>query len=133
MVGSWRGLDRGSPVARAGGNARLSTYLDDAVDSILRRETSRSIQPTDYDTCWVARLVDPDGTLAYPDLLRELLERQHPDGSWGGRIPYVHDRLLTTLAIVLGFWLLVYGVMEVVLAFRLRSIGQATTRVAPAT
>jgi halimadienyl-diphosphate synthase len=101
MVGSWRGLDRGRPVARAGGNARLSTYLDDAVDSILRRETSRSIQPTDYDTCWVARLVDPDGTLAYPDLLRELLERQHPDGSWGGRIPYVHDRFLTTLAIVL--------------------------------
>jgi len=101
MVGSWRGLNRGRPVARAGGNARLSFYLDDAVDSILRRETSRSIQPTDYDTCWVARLVDPGGTLAYPDLLRELLERQHPDGSWGGTIPYVHDRLLTTLAIVL--------------------------------
>ncbi len=33
-------------------------------------ETSRPIQPTDYDTCWVARLINPDGTLAYPELLR---------------------------------------------------------------
>jgi uncharacterized membrane protein HdeD (DUF308 family) len=34
---------------------------------------------------------------------------------------------------VLGFWLLVYGIMEIVLAFRLRSVGQEATRVAPAT
>ena len=40
---------------------------------------------------------------------------------------------LATLAIVLGFWLLVYGIMEIVLAFRLRSVGQEDTRVAPAT
>jgi uncharacterized membrane protein HdeD (DUF308 family) len=40
---------------------------------------------------------------------------------------------LATLAIVLGFWLLVYGIMEIVLAFRLRSAGQAATRVATAT
>jgi uncharacterized membrane protein HdeD (DUF308 family) len=40
---------------------------------------------------------------------------------------------LATLAIVLGFWLLVYGIMEIVLAFRLRSVGQEATRVAPAT
>jgi len=40
---------------------------------------------------------------------------------------------LATLAIVLGFWLLVYGIMEIVLAFRLRSVGQAATRVANAT
>jgi uncharacterized membrane protein HdeD (DUF308 family) len=40
---------------------------------------------------------------------------------------------LTTLAVVLGFWLLVFGIMEIVLAFRLRSLGQVATRVAPAT
>ena len=40
---------------------------------------------------------------------------------------------LTTLAVVLGFWLLVLGIMEVVLAFRLRSLGQVATRVATAT
>jgi halimadienyl-diphosphate synthase len=82
-------------------DARLSAYLDYAVQSTLRMEAVRPIQPTDYDTCWVAQLTNPDGTLAYPDLLRQLLERQRPDGSWGARIPYAHDRLLTTLAIVL--------------------------------
>jgi uncharacterized membrane protein HdeD (DUF308 family) len=40
---------------------------------------------------------------------------------------------LATLAIVLGFWLLVFGVMEIVLAFRLRSLGHAAARIAPAT
>jgi uncharacterized membrane protein HdeD (DUF308 family) len=40
---------------------------------------------------------------------------------------------LATLAIVLGFWLVLLGVMEVVLAFRVRSVGQAATRIAPAT
>ena len=40
---------------------------------------------------------------------------------------------LTTLAVVLGFWLLLFGIMEVVLAFRLRAAGQAAARIAPAT
>ena len=39
---------------------------------------------------------------------------------------------VATLAVVLGVWLLVYGVTEIMLAFRLRSLGQAATRVAPA-
>ena len=84
-----------------GDHTRLSAYLDYAVRSVLRVEAARPIQPTDYDTCWVARLANPDGTLAYPDLRWRLLERQRPDGSWGGTIPYAHDRLVTTLAIVL--------------------------------
>ena len=68
-------------------DTRLSAYLDYAVRSVLRVEAARPIQPTDYDTCWVARLTNPDGTLAYPDLLWRLLKRQRPDGSWGGTIP----------------------------------------------
>jgi uncharacterized membrane protein HdeD (DUF308 family) len=40
---------------------------------------------------------------------------------------------LLTLALVLGFWLLLYGIMEIVAAFRLRQVGQAATRVATAT
>jgi uncharacterized membrane protein HdeD (DUF308 family) len=40
---------------------------------------------------------------------------------------------LLTLALVLGFWLLVYGIMEIVAAFRLRQAGQAATRIATAT
>ena len=35
---------------------------------------------------------------------------------------------LVTLALILGIWLLVFGVMEVVAAFRLRSVGQAVER-----
>ena len=89
------------PAMEPENDTRLSAYLDYAVRSILRMEAARPIQPTDYDTCWVAGLTNPDGTLAYPDLLWQLLERQRPDGSWGGRIPYAHDRLLTTLAVVL--------------------------------
>jgi len=83
------------------GSAHLSAYLDYGVEDILKVEALQPIQPTDYDTCWVAWLTEPDGGVAYPELLERLLERQHPDGSWGGTIPYAHDRILTTLAIVL--------------------------------
>ncbi|MGF1471949.1 MAG: prenyltransferase/squalene oxidase repeat-containing protein [Rubrobacteraceae bacterium] len=67
----------------------------------MRVDDPQPIQPTDYDTSWAARLTDPEGTLAYPRLVGYLMSRQHPDGSWGGRLPYVHDRLLTTLAVLL--------------------------------
>jgi uncharacterized membrane protein HdeD (DUF308 family) len=40
---------------------------------------------------------------------------------------------LRTLAVVLGAWLLAFGVMEVVLAFRLHSVGQRAARIATAT
>jgi uncharacterized membrane protein HdeD (DUF308 family) len=43
------------------------------------------------------------------------------------------DISLVTLAVVLGIWLLVLGLREVVLAFQLRSFGQAVDRMpAPA-
>ncbi len=71
---------------------RLSAYLDLAVEKLLRSKLSYLTQPTDYDTSWAARLQNEDGSLAYPDLLQGLVERQHPDGSWGGRISYGYDR-----------------------------------------
>jgi uncharacterized membrane protein HdeD (DUF308 family) len=40
---------------------------------------------------------------------------------------------LATLVVVLGVWLPVLGAMEIVLAFRLRSVGHAAARIAPAT
>jgi uncharacterized membrane protein HdeD (DUF308 family) len=40
---------------------------------------------------------------------------------------------LVTLAVVLGVWLLVFGAMEVTLAFRLRSAGNLAAHIAPAT
>lgn len=80
---------------------RLSDYLDFMVGELLRRDGSQPVQPTHYDTCWAAGLNNEDGTLAYPELLNWLMGRQHSDGSWGSQVPYVHDRLLTTLAVVL--------------------------------
>jgi halimadienyl-diphosphate synthase len=80
---------------------RLSAYLNFAAEELLRSELSYLTQVTDYDTSWAARLTNGDGSLAYPDLLEELASRQHPDGCWGGRVPYGYDRLLTTLSVVL--------------------------------
>ena len=40
---------------------------------------------------------------------------------------------LATLCVPLAFWLLVYGITEIVLAFQLRSVGRAATRIAAAT
>ncbi len=72
-----------------------------AVDGLLRSDLSHLTRSSVYDTSWAARLTDEDGGLAYPHLLENLMERQHPDGSWGGQIPHIHDRLLSTLTIVL--------------------------------
>lgn len=69
------------------------------IEALLSQGLSHPLQPTAYDTSWAARLSDGGG-LAYPHLLDWLMERQHPDGSWGGQVPYAHDRLLTTLSIV---------------------------------
>jgi uncharacterized membrane protein HdeD (DUF308 family) len=40
---------------------------------------------------------------------------------------------LVTLAVVLGIWLIVYGAMEIVSAFQLRSVGHSAARLAAAT
>jgi halimadienyl-diphosphate synthase len=80
---------------------RFAAHVNGAVDELLKADLSRFDQATVYDTCWAARLTNEDGNLAYPHLLPELLDKQHPDGSWGSRTPYVHDRVLSTLAILL--------------------------------
>lgn len=79
----------------------LSSYLSFTLEETLWAEDPVPIQPTDYDTSWVTRLTNADGSPAHPGLLDSLLDRQREDGSWGGQIPYVHDRLLTTLSVVL--------------------------------
>lgn len=78
---------------------------DDPRETIVRLldlGLSRPLQATDYDTSWALRLGDEDGSPAYPRLARWLLGRQHEDGSWGGRVWHAHDRLLTTLAVVIS-------------------------------
>jgi hypothetical protein len=79
----------------------LATYLEADTNKVLRADLSHLSRASDYDTSWAARLNNEDGRLAYPHLIQFLTKRQNPDGSWGGRMPYAHDRLLSTLAVVL--------------------------------
>lgn len=94
------GIDRGrGRIGEAGSGGGPGGTARAEIEALLRRGLSHPLQPTDYDTSWAARLTDGDA-LAYPHLLDWLMDRQHPDGSWGGQVPYAHDRLLTTLSIV---------------------------------
>lgn len=79
---------------------RLSSYIHFAVDQLLQADSPRLMEPVPYDTVWAARLTNADGSVAYPATLDWLVAQQQADGSWGSQIPYVHDRLLTTLAVV---------------------------------
>lgn len=83
---------------------RLSSYLDVAISELLRLDAPDApppVQSTDYDTSWAARLTGPDERPSHPELLEYLAEKQRPDGSWGTEIPHAHDRLLSTLSVIL--------------------------------
>jgi halimadienyl-diphosphate synthase len=56
-----------------------------------------------YDIAWLARLPADDGYGGrWPGLINWLLEHQRQDGSWGGGIPYYHDRILCTLMAIIA-------------------------------
>ena len=56
-----------------------------------------------YDTAWLARVRTAAGRrLAFPDAWTWLAAHQHPDGSWGGEVPFLPDRLAATLAAVVA-------------------------------
>ncbi len=73
------------------------TYLDEA--RTLVKALHQHMSPSPYDIAWMARVPgDAPGQARWPDLLEWLIEHQHPDGSWGSRITYFHDRIICTLA-----------------------------------
>ncbi len=61
---------------------------------------TRAIASTAYDTAWVASVSSHDApdVPRYPLAHTWIAERQHPDGSWGSDIPYVPDRVVSTLS-----------------------------------
>lgn len=79
----------------------LASYLEFVVGELLKLEARQPILPTPYESSWIVRLTDSGGETLYPEILEELAASQHPDGSWGSKTPYYHDRVLTTLAMVL--------------------------------
>lgn len=76
----------------------LKSQALDLVGSISGRTNTSA-----YDTAWMARIPSETGKGArWPDLLEWLLEHQRPDGSWGGTIPYYHDRIICSLAAIIA-------------------------------
>jgi uncharacterized membrane protein HdeD (DUF308 family) len=78
------------------------------------------------------------------ELFTALSHRAMPSRGWmifmgllsivAGVVALVYPGIsLLALAIVLGVWLLVFGIMEIFLAFRARSVGRAASRIAAAT
>ncbi|MGD2040381.1 MAG: hypothetical protein PVH11_06115, partial [Anaerolineae bacterium] len=65
----------------------------------LVQNLSCRIGPSPYDIAWLARVsVNGASEPRWPSLIDWLVAHQWPDGSWGGEIPYYHDRILCTLA-----------------------------------
>lgn len=79
----------------------LASYLELAVGQLLGLEVRQPILPTVYETSWAVNLTSPEGETLYPTILEDLATSQHPDGSWGSKTVYYHDRVLSTLAMVL--------------------------------
>lgn len=73
------------------------SYKQEAQELI--QNLSQRMGPSPYDIAWLGRLKDRqrDESL-WPEMITWLLENQRPDGSWGGEIPYYHDRIICTLA-----------------------------------
>ena len=69
----------------------------------LLRNLAGRLNASPYDIAWMAR-VPAQGRFGahWPQLIDWLLEHQWPDGSWGGEIPYHHDRALCTLAALIA-------------------------------
>lgn len=85
------------PVSRAATLVQLASRL-------LSSLQDGSMSETAYDTAWIARVPDPNNRTqrAFPSAIEWLLRHQHADGSWGGQLEIVHDRVVSTLAAVLA-------------------------------
>jgi halimadienyl-diphosphate synthase len=69
----------------------------------LVRNLNQRMGPSPYDIAWLARLrASTDAGPRWPGLIDWLLENQHPDGSWGSKIMYYHDRVICTLAAMIA-------------------------------
>jgi halimadienyl-diphosphate synthase len=58
-----------------------------------------------YDTAWAAMIPEHKGSKKplFPKSLLWLITSQYEDGSWGAKIEYQYDRLISTLASIIAF------------------------------
>lgn len=84
--------------------SEMREYLVGEAKRIVRSLGQGDISESAYDTAWVARIrhADQPTQPQFPQSYDWLLTHQHPDGSWGGEIPFAHDRLVSTLAAILA-------------------------------
>jgi halimadienyl-diphosphate synthase len=71
---------------------------------LLNELDQTAMSNTVYDTAWVARVPEGNGSSvpAFPETLEWLRKDQYPDGSWGSKIEYYHDQIISTLAAIVA-------------------------------
>jgi halimadienyl-diphosphate synthase len=75
-------------------------YIEEAKN--LVENLDQHMAPSPYDIAWMARVKDSNGAPRWPEMVKWLLDHQHPDGSWGGEIEYYHDRIICTLTTIIA-------------------------------
>jgi len=91
---------------------RLSKeQLIQKIKQTLKQVGTSQMSQSPYDLGWLLRLPagrhglsDPKNyeKPRYPQIISWLEKLQHKDGSWGGTIPFAHDRVISTLSVIAG-------------------------------
>lgn len=71
------------------------------IAALLGAPTARpGLGASSYDTAWLASVPSENDPRVprFPECLQWLVDHQAGDGSWGGEIPYEHDRVVCTLS-----------------------------------
>nr|QWV53998.1 copalyl diphosphate synthase-like 2 [Chamaecyparis formosensis] len=82
---------------------RMRTLIDE-IKGMFRSMGDGETNPSAYDTAWVARIPDVEGSDCpqFPQTLQWILKNQLSDGSWGEELCFLtYDRILATLACVI--------------------------------
>jgi halimadienyl-diphosphate synthase len=78
--------------------------LENDARQLLNELNQTAMSNTVYDTAWVARVPEGNGSSApaFPETLEWLRRNQYPDGSWGAPIEYYHDQIISTLSAIVA-------------------------------
>lgn len=82
----------------------LKEELIKKIKHALKQVGTSRMSQSPYDLGWLLRLPDPKNPKKprYAQIISWLQNLQHSDGSWGGQIPFAHDRVISTLSAIAG-------------------------------